>query len=161
MTVERGKVLKISTKPQACSGLLIVEQPLTSLRQMQTKCLHSLSGHRNRVVRQSIMNNHLLEVLNGKIMYENFNLGKPPPTPPPSLPHMPAIAGAYPLVREPANQTGYVSLEICPPTPPPPSSPANQTGQIDCANVACYTKNGKCTQGSQTYNLKNTAAGDG
>jgi hypothetical protein len=48
------------------------------------------------------MNNHLLEVLNGKIMYENFNLSKPSPTPPPhlpppSLPHMPAIAGAYPL----------------------------------------------------------------
>jgi hypothetical protein len=44
------------------------------------------------------MNNYLREVLNGKITYEKFNLGKPPPTPPPSLPHMPAIAGAYPLL---------------------------------------------------------------
>jgi hypothetical protein len=30
---------------------------------------------------------------------QNFNLGKPPPTHHPSLPHMPAIAGAYPLVK--------------------------------------------------------------
>jgi hypothetical protein len=64
---------------------------------MQTKHLHSLSDHRNRVVKQYIINSHLLEVLNGKITVQNFNLGKPPPTPPPSLPHMPAIAGAYPL----------------------------------------------------------------
>jgi hypothetical protein len=33
------------------------------------------------------MNNHLLEVLNGKIMYENFNLSKPSPTPPLPTPY--------------------------------------------------------------------------
>jgi hypothetical protein len=97
--------VKISTKPQACNGLLIVEQPLTSLRQMQTKCLHSLSGHRNRVVRQSIMNNHLLEVLNGKIMYENFNLGKPPPTPPPP---------PYPICRQSPVHTPWMLHKVIP-----------------------------------------------
>ena len=43
------------------------------------------------------MDNHRLEVLNDKIILENFNSGKPSPAPPPSLPHMLAIAGAYPL----------------------------------------------------------------
>ena len=52
-------------------------------------------------------------------------------------------------IREPANQAGYVSLALRPPTPPPPP-PASQTGRIDCANIACYTKNRKRTQGSQT-----------
>jgi len=32
-----------------------------------------------------------------KNLTENFNLDKPLPTPPPSLPHMPAIASAHPL----------------------------------------------------------------
>ena len=32
-----------------------------------------------------------------KFLTEIFNLDKPLPTPPPSLPHMPAIAGAHPL----------------------------------------------------------------
>ena len=47
-------------------------------------------------------------------------------------------------IRKSANQAGYVLLELHPPTPPPAPS-ASQTGQIDCANVGCYTKNGKCT----------------
>ena len=52
-------------------------------------------------------------------------------------------------IREPANLAGYVSLELHPPTPLAPP-PATQMSQIDCANIACYTKNRKQTQGSQT-----------
>jgi hypothetical protein len=70
---------------------------------MQTKGPHSLSDHRNRVVRQSIMNNHLLEVLNGKIMYKNFNLGKPSPTPPPP----------YPICRQSPVHTPWDCQYIC------------------------------------------------
>ena len=56
---------------------------LTAVPVIQAVCspTHSPSDHGNWV-----LSNHHLEVLNDKIILENFNSGKPSPTPPPPYP---------------------------------------------------------------------------